>query len=145
MKYEALPNLPTLGPKFKGSKSVTEEIKKLTHEALEKCKEDGFVKILEHNIEIVNFYLILGWHHHKRKVCWRKHPWLSSHRRWQSHRFVRYQTKWIVESKRICKINHQQSPKTEEENSLENRRWCFHFLAILRKSYEPSNRIGKRK
>jgi hypothetical protein len=63
MKFEALPNLPTLGPKFKGSKdfkSVTEEIKKLTHEALEKCKEDGFVKILEHNIEIVNFYLILG-------------------------------------------------------------------------------------
>lgn len=55
MKYEALPNLPTLGPKFKGSKdfkSVTDEIKKLTHEALEKCKEDGFVKILTHNIEI---------------------------------------------------------------------------------------------
>lgn len=41
MKYEALPNLPTLGPKFKGSKdfkTVTDEIKKLTHEALEKCK-----------------------------------------------------------------------------------------------------------
>ena len=42
MKYEALPNLPTLGPKFKGSKdfkNVTDEIKKLNHEALEKCKE----------------------------------------------------------------------------------------------------------
>ena len=37
MKYEALPNLPTLGPKFKGSKdfkSVTEEIKKISQEAL---------------------------------------------------------------------------------------------------------------
>ena len=34
MKYEALPNLPTLGPKFKGSKDfkgVTDAIKKLTH------------------------------------------------------------------------------------------------------------------
>jgi hypothetical protein len=53
MKYEALPNLPTLGPKFKGSKdfkTVTDTIKKLFHEELEKCKEEGFVKILEHNI-----------------------------------------------------------------------------------------------
>jgi hypothetical protein len=49
MKFEALPNLPTLGPKFKGSKDfngVTNEIKKLNHEALEKCKEDGFVSIM---------------------------------------------------------------------------------------------------
>lgn len=60
MKYEALPNLPTLGPKFKGSKdfkAVTDGIKKLDHEALEKCKEVGFIKILGHNIEIVIFFL----------------------------------------------------------------------------------------
>ena len=34
MKYEALPNLPTLGPKFKGYKdfkTITDEIKKLSH------------------------------------------------------------------------------------------------------------------
>lgn len=63
MKFEALPNLPTLGPKFKGNKdfkTVTDSIKKLTHEALEKCKEEGFVKILEHNIQIVTFYNNLG-------------------------------------------------------------------------------------
>lgn len=55
MRYEALPNLPTLGPKFKGSKDfkgVTDAIKKLNHEELEKCKEIGFVAIMTHNIEI---------------------------------------------------------------------------------------------
>ncbi len=34
MKYEALPNLPTLGPKFKGNqdfKTITDEIKKLSN------------------------------------------------------------------------------------------------------------------
>jgi hypothetical protein len=55
MKYKALPNLPTLGPKFKGSKdfkTVIDTIKKLSHEDLEKGKKEGFVKILEHNIKL---------------------------------------------------------------------------------------------
>jgi len=37
MRFESLPNLPTLGPKFKGNKdfkNVCDQIKKLTHEAL---------------------------------------------------------------------------------------------------------------
>lgn len=61
MKYEALPNLPTLGPKFKGSKdfkAVVEEIKKLSHEALEKCKADKSVRILSYDIQIVPLFLV---------------------------------------------------------------------------------------
>lgn len=41
MKFEALPNLPSLGPKFKGNKDfkkITDEIKKLTHIAIEGLK-----------------------------------------------------------------------------------------------------------
>lgn len=54
IKLEALPNLPVLGPKFKGNKAfgdVKNGITKLTTVELEKCREVGSVTIAGHNLE----------------------------------------------------------------------------------------------
>ena len=48
IKLEALPNLPVLGPRFKGDKSfgdVKKGISELSTEALLKCKEEGKIDI----------------------------------------------------------------------------------------------------
>jgi hypothetical protein len=48
-----LPNLPVLGPKFKGNKSfndVKAGITKLTTEELEKIKENGTVEIANNKL-----------------------------------------------------------------------------------------------
>lgn len=56
VKLEALPNLPVLGPKFKGNKSfgdVKTAIGKLTTEELEKVRESGSVTLAGNNLEAV--------------------------------------------------------------------------------------------
>lgn len=60
IKLEALPNLPVLGPKFKGNKAfgdVKNGITKLTTVELEKCREVGSVTIAGHNLETVPFFI----------------------------------------------------------------------------------------
>jgi isoleucyl-tRNA synthetase len=60
IKLEALPNLPVLGPKFKGNKAfgdVKNGITKLTTVELEKCREVGSVSIAGHNLETVIFFM----------------------------------------------------------------------------------------
>jgi hypothetical protein len=56
VKLEALPNLPVLGPKFKGNKSfgdVKKEIAKLTTEQLQKFKEEGSIELAKNKLEKV--------------------------------------------------------------------------------------------
>lgn len=57
MKLEALPNLPVLGPKFKGNKAfgdVKNGIAKLTTVDLEKCREVGTIEIAGQTLELVS-------------------------------------------------------------------------------------------
>lgn len=57
VKLEALPNLPVLGPKFKGNKAFGEVktgITKLTTEELEKFRETGKITIAKHELEQVD-------------------------------------------------------------------------------------------
>ena len=52
---EALPNLPVLGPKFKGNKAfgnVKKAIAELTTAQLENAREKGMVMVEEHELAI---------------------------------------------------------------------------------------------
>lgn len=53
MKLEALPNLPILGPKFKGNKTFGEvktAITQLTTEQLLNCKKEGKIVLAENEL-----------------------------------------------------------------------------------------------
>ena len=60
VKLEALPNLPVLGPKFKGNKAFPEvkaAISKLTTEQLEKFREEGSIEVANNKLEKVTLKL----------------------------------------------------------------------------------------
>lgn len=60
VKLEALPNLPVLGPKFKGNKSfgdVRKEIGKLTTEQLEKFRVEGSIELVNNKLDLVDILI----------------------------------------------------------------------------------------
>jgi isoleucyl-tRNA synthetase len=56
IKFEALPNLPVLGPKFKGNKafsSIRNGITQLSSAEIAEAKQKGYLDVANHRIELV--------------------------------------------------------------------------------------------